>query len=850
VSPIDIPAAGTGASATWDVSKLANNTAVNTTLTVPSGVSLGSSQYIVFGIGDPLADGNFTAAGAAMTNDILTVAVPAAYLPNGTLVYNELDLITPGDTYTFAITHEHGYWWSYTYNTNAITGSKGWENGTYNLGVSAAAGLMCEEGATVGPSFVAIAYGNGTAATPSMPTTSVSWAIGVEPEGSSTISYVPQAANTMPQFNASLGLVGIQGHNQNSAIGINHLKIGAVSSVPYPGAFTSLWGNYKVNDLNTSKVTPITASVAYNATQEFNATAINQNGVPIPGAKFAWQISPAALGTLSTTKGPSSIFTAGSITISGMLWVNVSYNCSFISDVASITVTKTGGPTIDSFTVSPTPIVVSDTSVFNVTNGSWQHPITYHYVGLPSGCTSVNSSTLTCTPAAAGNFTVRVYLNDSFKHSSDATTNLLVYPVLAGPVFTVTPTTLTENTTTTLNVSVVGGIPPLTYEFTGLPAGCPDGRQPANFVCRPTEAGNFTPTVFINDSASHSVSKTSRMVVNVKLSIADMTASPSDIPLGGTTYINVTAAGGTSPYKYNYTKLPPGCKSANTAKLVCTPTLNGTFLIDVNVTDASGFIAPGSTLLFVNAPTTLEITSFQATPSTITQGNATTISATVGGGVAPYTYLYAGLPGGCTGSNQSSFVCSPSAAGSFKLNLTVTDSRGIKVYANANLTVNSKGGPLTIASFTASPGSVPTGGTTYLNVSVTGGTTPYSYTYTGLPAGCSSTSTPALSCTPTLTGTYTVTVFVNDSAGHSVKATASLTVTAVNNSGPSGSSNTLLIIVIVVVVIAVVAVVAIIFLRKKKQPSAVPPPQPAYGAPQQPYMVPPPQQQSPPPYRP
>jgi hypothetical protein len=823
-----------------------NNTALNTTLYVPSGVSLSTNQYVVLGVGDPLSPSEFTAAGAAITYYLLaTVAVPVIYLPNGTEVYNALNTLTQGDSYTFAITHVHGYWWTYTYAGKDITGSSSWENGTYNLGVSMASGTLCEEGATVGPSFVTLLYGASGAATPSIPLTSVPWAIGIGSSGAA-----PQAANVMPQFNATLGVVGIQSHAQVASIGINHLRVGSSPTVPYPGEFVPAWGNYKIIILNTSKLSPITASLAYNGTQWFNATAINQNGAPVPGAKITWAISPATLGNLNVNTGPTVILTAGDVTSSGKLWANVSFNCSTISDVASITVTKTGGPTIESFAASPTPILLGGTTMLNVTNDTWQHPIIYHYSGLPAGCVSANVSSLSCHPSSAGNYTVRVYLNDSLMHSSNAATNLLVYPDLATPTFKITPGALTMNTTMTINVSAVGGFPPLTYEFTGLPAGCPDGRQPASFTCVPTSWGNFTPRVFVNDSESHSASATSKVVVNVELSVAAFTASPSTIPFGGTTYLNVTASGGTPPYKYSYSYLPAGCVSANTASLACSPTNNGSFLPEVNITDSSGYNASGFTPFFVEAPTVLTISAFAATPATVTVGNSTNITATVSGGSTPYTYVYTGLPTGCSGPNGPSFACIPTAAGNFTLNLTVTDAKGHNAYHTASLMVNPAPTSLAITSFGASPGTVTLGSGTTLTVVATGGKTPYTYTYTGLPAGCSSTDTSALTCTPTANGTFTIRVFVNDSAGHSRSDTTTLTVNSGNGSSSSGSSTTLLLVIVVVVVVVVVAVVAVVMLRKKKQAQSVPPP--AYYAqpPPQQYMAPPPQQgppQGPPP---
>ncbi len=90
--------------------------------------------------------------------------------------------------------------------------------------------------------------------------------------------------------------------------------------------------------------------------------------------------------------------------------------------------------------------------------------------------------------------------------------------------------------------------------------------------------------------------------------------------------------------------------------------------------------------------------------------------------------------------------------------------------------LGTSGGPLSITSFTANPSPVAVGKSTTFTTVATGGVTPYSYSYTGLPPGCGSQNTASFACTPTKAGNYTVKVFVNDSASHSVSATLSLTV--------------------------------------------------------------------------
>lgn len=81
-----------------------------------------------------------------------------------------------------------------------------------------------------------------------------------------------------------------------------------------------------------------------------------------------------------------------------------------------------------------------------------------------------------------------------------------------------------------------------------------------------------------------------------------------------------------------------------------------------------------------------------------------------------------------------------------------------------------------ITSFAPSNASFDKGLGVYLNVSVVGGTLPYSYSYSNLPSGCVSANSSSLYCVPTVNGTFVVGVTVVDSNGSKVSASTSFTV--------------------------------------------------------------------------
>ncbi len=97
---------------------------------------------------------------------------------------------------------------------------------------------------------------------------------------------------------------------------------------------------------------------------------------------------------------------------------------------------------------------------------------------------------------------------------------------------------------------------------------------------------------------------------------------------------------------------------------------------------------------------------------------------------------------------------------------------------SASSTVSVLAAPPSIVSYGFAPTPVDTNGTTTSLLLATGGAGPVAVSYAGLPPGCSSLSSLALSCVPSVPGTYNVTATVSDSLGQVAVATARLEVGA------------------------------------------------------------------------
>lgn len=202
-------------------------------------------------------------------------------------------------------------------------------------------------------------------------------------------------------------------------------------------------------------------------------------------------------------------------------------------------------------------------------------------------------------------------------------------------------------------------------------------------------------------------------------------------------------SGGTSPYTYNWSNSATGFSVSGLSA--------GAYTLIVS--DNSGCSAFGNVTL--NQPNPLTLTE------TITNincfGSQTGgVSVVTGGGTGPYAYTWS------SGSSSSSTANQP--AGSYSV--TVTDSKSCTVTSTYVVTQ-----PALLAVTTTSTPSAGTNGTATANV--TGGTSPYNYSWNTTPPQNSATAT---SLAP---GAYTVTV--SDSKGCSATSSVNVGTVGIND---------------------------------------------------------------------
>ena len=373
----------------------------------------------------------------------------------------------------------------------------------------------------------------------------------------------------------------------------------------------------------------------------------------------------------------------------------------------SINVTGVAPLTITSFALTPASDKVGEATNLSLVVTGGVPPYSYAYTGLPFGCVTTNSPTLSCVPAATGNFTLSAFVNDSSGRTARATAHLTVDPAgssLASVAIDPSPVSLSPgakvvlaavptcsgglcpatgiNYTWTLTNASLGSLSPLSGDYTVFAAGPAAGTVTVTLAGE-YEGANRTSTTEVSINSSTASSKAPE--------ILSFDAMPSTLTLGHSTTVAVSATGGTLPYSFAFAGLPPGCTPSDSPSFSCQPTTPGTYALAVTVADAQGATVNASAQLLVTSPSGYPVvSSFVGSPSHLSLGGSTVLSVAAFGGTGALSYRYAALPQGCASVNGSSLTCTPTETGSFSILVTVTDAAGHSAAATTEITVGSK----------------------------------------------------------------------------------------------------------------------------------------------------------------
>ncbi|MHC5113409.1 MAG: DUF7467 domain-containing protein [Planctomycetota bacterium] len=359
-------------------------------------------------------------------------------------------------------------------------------------------------------------------------------------------------------------------------------------------------------------------------------------------------------------------------------------------------------------------------------------PLTYAWTG-PGGFTSMDECIVVST---AGDYMLTVTDANDCVGTATATLSVTTVSVV------VDDASICEGGQHQFCPVVTGGTPPYTYAWTG-----PGGFTATTECITVSTPGLYQLTVTDNLDCLGSDSAT--------LSVGSLTVTVDDASIceGAEHQFCPTVTGGTPPFVYAWTG--PGGFTADTECI--TVGVPGTY--SLTVTDQDGEGCSGSD----DATLTQTEVSVTVADATICAGAEHEFCPTITGGTAPFTYAWTG-PGGFTADTECITV---SVAGLYAL--TVTDVNGCTASTDATLTV-------TAITVTVDDATICAGADHEFCPTVTGGTAPLTYAWTG-PGGFTADT----ECiTVNVAGDYTLTV--TDANDCSAMTTATLTVTTISAS--------------------------------------------------------------------
>jgi PKD repeat protein len=318
-------------------------------------------------------------------------------------------------------------------------------------------------------------------------------------------------------------------------------------------------------------------------------------------------------------------------------------------------------------------------------------------------------------------------------------------------------------------------------------------------------------------TATDALGRTANASVVISVVSSLVVAASASHPAGVAPFpasLAAAADGGTAPFSFDWS-FGDGSPNASGADVGHTYTTPGRYVAEVLTTDAGGGRVVGSVVITVVAPlvaTASANASYAIAPASV--GFVSMVS----GGLAPDSFSWAFGDGAVDLTANATHLFT--TVGSYTVNFTVTDRLGETVRQSVSFDTYA---PFR-ASESASPASFVLGSTTTITASASGGAGLPTFTWSGLPPGCTSSTAPSLTCTPTAVGTYNVTVSALDARGDPATASVVVNVTsAAANPSPLGTGPAGGLVVVALAAVAgfvVGAVVVYLAYRGRRTPES------------------------------
>ncbi|MBX8640937.1 MAG: PKD domain-containing protein, partial [Thermoplasmata archaeon] len=463
---------------------------------------------------------------------------------------------------------------------------------------------------------------------------------------------------------------------------------------------------------------------------------------------YTWyeEISGGSYSSFSTSQNPSYTFSSAG---TYYVYVHLTDNAGYGVNSNTITITVNSDPSV-SASSNLNPADAGQTIQFSssVSGGSGGGSYTWY-----SGSTSdqIGTGSSYSTSFSAGTYSIFVVYVDSAGYS--VTSNTITETVNSDPSVSISssqnPTDIGNSVT--FSSSVSGGTPGYSYSWSINGNAYTTSDVSVSFG----SSGTYAVSLTVTDAAGYTVTQTLDETVNPDPTVT-ATASVSSADIGYSIEFSSTPSGGSGSYGYSWTL--NGNQISTTQDFSYSFSSAGSYTLTVTITDSVGVESSATVTVTINDNPSVSISSSQ-NPTDV--GNSVTFSSSVTGGTGTDTYSWA--INGVQESTASQFSYSFSSAGTYYVNVTVTDSDGHTASYSFTEIVNPD--PSVAIHVVHSP--TDAGIWANFSSSISGGTPGYSYSWT---INSQIFTTAYVNYTFTSSGTFAISLTVTDANGNQATA--------------------------------------------------------------------------------